>query len=260
MQLYLASSGRSNSEINKDTWVYGTTNCTFTGFNWMSNGWIINDDLETVLRLSGDARLNIPFNLFASDARANGFTLEIEFSTRNVENIEAVLLSCLQGNIGLQLTASSVAFSTELRSIASGNEIRTLFKDSEKVRISFVVEPRTQNKLIYMYINGILSGINQYEDVDNFTQPAPVGITVGSILATLDLYTIRKYNAALTSHQILQNYIADNGNIAEKVSIYTKNQIFDDYLNIDYTKVLNQLPCLTITGPLPLVKGDKQTV
>lgn len=260
LQLFLSAAGRSNAEINKDRWVYGSTSCLFNGFNWSSNGWVINEDSETVLRLSGDARLTIPFNLFASDARANGFTLEVEFTTRDVENIDAVLLSCLQGNIGLQITAQSIAFSSELRNIISGNEIRTLFKDSEKVRISFVVEPRIQNKLIYMYINGIMSGINQYEDVDNFTQPFPVGITVGSSLATLDLYTIRKYNAALTSHQILQNYIADTYSIAEKVRIYTKNQIFDDYLNIDYNKVLNQLPCLTITGPLPMVKGDKQKV
>ena len=46
------------------------------------------------------------------------------------------------------------------------------------VRVSFVIESGNDNKLIKTYVNGVLSGIAQYDNSDNFQQGTPVGITL----------------------------------------------------------------------------------
>lgn len=259
--LYLTSVGRSNYEsTGRDVWAYESGQGTLSGFNWLSNGWLPNSEGETVLRVSGDARVNIPYKLFQDDARNFGMTLEVEFKSFNVSDLDTTLISCVQNNIGLKITPQKVIFSSELMNEALGSAIENEYKDNEKIRISFVVEPRSVNKLIYVYINGVCSGITQYDNVDNFTQSSPVGITIGSSDSWIDIYTIRKYNTALTSEQILNNYIADTNLMSKKIALYNKNSIFDSYSNVNYSEIINRIPCLTIIGDLPLVKGDKKKV
>jgi WD40 repeat protein len=260
LDLYLTAAGRSNSEAEtRDEWVYGETVGTLTDFNWLSNGWILDNE-EMVLRVSGEARVNIPYKLFAGDPGSSGLTLEVEFKSRLVENLDTVLLSCFSGNIGFKITPQMALLATELMNEGSGSAFTTLFKEDEKIRVSFVVEPRISNKLIFLYINGICSGVVQYDSTDNFTQNNPVGISIGSNEASIDIYTIRKYSSALSAQQVLDNYIADTYSISERARLILKNDIFDAYSNVDYNKVVNTIPCLTVIGPLPSVKGDKKTV
>jgi hypothetical protein len=43
-----------------------------------------------------------------------------------------------------------------------------MFKEDERVRITLTIEPQTLNRFIKLYINGILSGVEQYKENDNF--------------------------------------------------------------------------------------------
>lgn len=258
LELYLTSMGRSNSENDKQEWSYQSVNAELTNFNFSNNGWIINEDGDTVLRLTGDARVVIPYQLFATDPRTNGMTIEFEFATRNVADFEAVLVECMNKDMGIQITGNKAILASEKKKGESA--ITTQFKEEEKIRVSFVIQSRSQNRLLYTYINGALSGLAQYDSDDNFVQSTPAFITIGSNRAGIDLYNIRKYKTALTTEQILRNYIADMPSMSQKLAQYERNDIFDDYSNISYSKVSKVMPCLTITGPLPAVKGDKQKV
>ena len=122
-----------------------------SGFNFASDGWQKDADGSTVLRVGGDARVNIPYQIFGSDCRQTGKTIELEFSTRTVMNYDAVILSCLSGGRGIVLTAQMVKLMSEQ------SEISMQFKENEHVRVAFVVEKRSENRLIYCYINGIMS-------------------------------------------------------------------------------------------------------
>ena len=68
---------------------------------------------------------------------------------------------------------------------------------------TFVTEKRTEHRLLYCYINGIMSGAVQYPVDDDFAQTSPVNISIGSNDCTMDLYCIRVYDNDLTRHQIL---------------------------------------------------------
>jgi hypothetical protein len=135
------------------------------------------------------------------------------------------------------------------------------FKENEHVRVAFVVEKRTENRLIYCYINGIMSGAIQYPVNDDFAQIEPVGISIGSNECTIDLYNIRVYDNDLTRTQILDNWIADTQDVEEMLSRYQRNQVYDAYGNIVKEQLPHDLPYLILEADeLPQYKGDKKTV
>lgn len=258
LALFLSSYGRSNSEANPDTWTYGTGNnaisATFSGFNWTSDGWVTDSDGITVLRCAGTARVTIPYKPFASDFKVTGKTIEIEFATRNVLDYDAVIMSCFSGGRGFKLTAQKALLQSE-QSIIS-----TQYKEDEHVRIAFVAEKRTENRLLYIYINGIASGVVQYDVNDDFAQISPVNISIGSSDCTIDVYCIRIYDNDLTRYQIVDNWIADTQVGSVMLERYTRNNVFDAYGNIVIENLPSDLPYMIISSTkLPQSKGDKQT-
>ena len=255
LALYLTSSGRSNAEASRSVWRYENIAAQLSGFNFASDGWQKDEQGVTVLRVAGDARVLIPYQLFGSDFRSTGKTIELEFATRTVMNYDAVILSCLYGGRGLFLTAQKVQLNSEQSTISMQ------FKENEHVRVAFVVEKRSENRLIYCYINGIMSGAIQYPVNDDFAQTEPVGISIGSNECTIDLYNIRVYDNDLTRSQVLDNWIADTQDVEDMLSRYQRNQVYDAYGNIVKEQLPHDLPYLILESEeLPQYKGDKKTV
>ena len=255
LSLYLSSYGRSNNEADPGTWSYGDIKAVFAGFNYASDCWQLDQDNNTVLRVAGDARLTIPYKAFAQDFRTGGKTIELEFATRDVMDYDAVVVSCMSGGRGFELTAQRAVLKSEQ------SEISTQYKEDEHVRVSFVVEKRAEHRLIYCYINGVMSGTVQYPTDDDFAQTTPVDISIGSNDCTIDLYCIRVYDNDLTRHQMLNNWIADTQDVDEMLNRYTHNNIFDAYGSIVIAQLPKDLPYLVLEAQeLPQYKGDKKTV
>ena len=255
LSLYLSSAGRSNTEENPGVWEYGDISAVFSGFNFTSDGWQLDDDNIPVLRVSGDARLTIPMQPFGKDFRTTGKTIEIEFATRDVMNYDAIVLSCMSGNRGISITPQLATLRSEQK------EITTRYKENEHLRLAFVVEKKAANRLVYCYINGIMSGVVQYPADDDFAQTVPVDITIGSRDATIDLYCIRIYDNDLTRHQVLNNWIADTQVVETMLERYSRNHVFDAYSQIVISQLPKDLPYLVLDGTeLPQYKGDVKTM
>ena len=255
--LYLHPHQRSNSEpVNqRSVWSYQNISANLQDFNWKTNGWLIDNDGVNVLRVNGDARITIPYQIFATDFKGTGKTIQFEFATREVSDYTAPILSCFSGNIGFQLTSQTVLFK------GAQTEISTLYKDNEHIRVSFVIEKQNENRLIYIYINGIMSRAIQYASGERFTQLTPVDITIGSDSCGIDLYNIRIYNNNLNRREILNNWIADTQIGATLLDRYNHNNIYDEYDNITISNLPNDLPYMVIEAPeLSQYKGDKKTV
>lgn len=251
LQIFLTAMNRSNAELEEQrkTWKYGDISAQLTGFNWSSNGW-----MNGALKLTGFAQAYIPFNIFDHDIRITGKTIEIEFETHNVTNLDSNLITCWDGKKGIKIT------STECHMVSEQEEVTVKFKENERMRISIVVDDMTTNRLIKTYINGVLSGISQYSLQDNFQQGIPVGITINEDREEIDVYSIRVYDSALTSRDVLNNYICDLTDINEKLIKYQSNDVYDIYGDISLAKLKSMIPILQITGDLPASKGDKKTV
>ena len=257
-KLYLSSYGRSNLEQNPAVWTYGEGQsqiaCTFSGFNWVSDGWLPDDEGITVMRVGGDARITIPYKPFETDKRTSGFTFEIDFATRDVLNYDSVILECMDNGRGIQMTSQKFTLTSE------GSSISMQFKENEHIRATFVVEKRTSLRLIYCYINGVMSGVVRYPTDDNFAQLTPKNISIGSSYSTMDIYTIRVYDNDLGMQQVEDNWIADTRDGSEMLDRYLRNNIRDTNGNVVISKLPSDLPYMVIScAELPQYKGDKKT-
>ena len=253
--LFLSSQGRSNQEADPSIWSYQDISAVLSDFNYTSDGWKRDEDGITALRVAGDARVIIPYKPFESDFRTTGKTIEIEFATRNILNYDAVIMSCISENKGFTLTAQKALLKSEQ------SEISTQYKEDEHVRISFVVEKRSEDRLLLIYINGIASGVVQYPQSDDFSQASPVNISIGSNDCTIDIYNIRIYDNNLNRTQILDNWIADTQVGSVMLERFTRNNVYDAYGNVVISQLPSDLPYMILEcEELPQYKGDKKTI
>ena len=253
--LYLNAQGRSNNEETRAVWQYNGIQAQMTNFNWVLDGWQTDSDGIRVMRLVDDARITIPYNIFERDFKSTGKTIEIEFATRQVADYSATILSCFTDNIGLKITPQSVQFR------GAQNEISTLYKDNEHIRLSIVVEKQTENRLVLIYINGVMSRAIQYASGERFSQMNPVGISIGSNDCGIDIYNIRVYDNDLNRMQVLDNWIADTQIGDVMLTRYTHNQVYNDAGEITIANLPSDLPYWILEATeLPQYKGDKKTI
>jgi len=78
--------------------------------------------------------------------------------------------------------------------------VNVRYADNDKVKISVVAD--TVSKLLYIYINAVLSGVERFSDRDVFSTGA-LGMIFNSDYCDLDLYTIRIYNKPLNFAEIV---------------------------------------------------------
>lgn len=88
---------------------------------------------------------------------------------------------------------------------AQQSSLATQYKENDHVRLTFVIESTAENRLMYMYINGVMSGVTVYPTSENFEQSTPQPILIGSSDATVDIYNFRIYDAALSRKQVVNN-------------------------------------------------------
>lgn len=253
--LYLSAQGRSNQEANPLTWIYENIEAEMTGFNLTSDCWQLDEEGITCLRVSGNARVAIPFEMLATDIRQTGMTIEIEYATRNVADYNTTILSCMSDNRGITITPQRASLSSEQ------TELYMQYKEGEHIRVSYVIDKRTEDRLVKSFIEGKLTRVTQYPTDDDFQQANPVGISIGSNSCTMDIYCIRVYTNNLSEEQILNNWIADTQVGVTMLDRYTRNQVYDAYGKIVISQLPSTLPYFILdAAELPQYKGDKKTI
>ena len=248
--LDLQAVGKNNNSVNKDSWTYGDYKTTFSNFKWNENsGWNNNR-----LVITQGAYIDINAAPLAGKATETGLTLEFEFSTRDVlDNDEVICDLTNDAGTGLKITASEVILKS-----AGGAEVNTKFKSEENIRIALVINKKSgvTNKLLaFIYINGIISGAVNYAATDNFISNKTIRFA-STDNAGIELKSLRFYNVALTSDQILNNYTLYRDTIEEMLEVYDKNNIYTKGTTDFSTDILaGQLPVMVITGDIPRLEN-----
>lgn len=351
LALSLTTQGRSNAEPSdqRQTWedVTNKIKCEMTGFNWSSNGWVTDTEGNSVLRISGDARVQIPYEPFKEDFKTRGKTIELEIATSAVRNYSSTIISCLDkartdfysaeasfvqaetrlkafdievdsnkikeqgltlGSHVLNYTTDGWVYEKKLVDLESWgitlkektlnvegtgedviyigdniiidyslqargfyvtpqvaafrsqqSSLSSQYKEEEHVRLTFVIERNTANRIIWMYIDGIASGAVQYPVDDSFRQLDSNIIELGSNDAILDIYNIRIYDNSLNSRQVVNNWIADTQDPVLRVQRFSRNNNYNDKNEIVIAQLPADLPYIIWDiQPLPEYKGDKR--
>ncbi|MGL6131971.1 MAG: leucine-rich repeat protein [Fusobacteriaceae bacterium] len=251
LELQLTAEGKSNSDLNKNTWVYNDIVSTLTNFNFNTNGWLSDDDENPCLRINSGATVEIPFKVFSKDLKTNGKTIEFEFKTTRVEDYDDSIIECLVGGKGIVINPQLAKISSDL------SHVSTQYKEAQRIKVTFVIQKSREDRLLILYSNGVLTGVTQYPTNDSFLQSTPQGIVLKANKCNLDVYNIRVYDNSLTEYQVLSNHMFDTPNIDDKIEMFNKNNIYNSVNEIEYNKVIEYIPCMTIIGKLPAFKGDK---
>lgn len=155
--LKLTAAGRSNAESEPAEWRYNDVQTVFEGFDWQSNGWT-----GDALKLTNGANIEIGYKPFANDATTTGATYEMELTCSNVTDRKGTVVDCMAGNVGFRLTTQEALMRT-----GAGSEVGTKFASGMTLKIAFVVQEKKGNRLMALYVNGILCGAKQYASTDS---------------------------------------------------------------------------------------------
>ena len=243
--LKLTAAGRSNAESEPAEWRYNDVQTVFEGFDWQSNGWT-----GDALKLTNGANIEIGYKPFANDATTTGATYEMELTCSNVTDRKGTVVDCMAGNVGFRLTTQEALMRT-----GAGSEVGTKFASGMTLKIAFVVQEKKGNRLMMLYVNGILCGAKQYASTDSLLQEEPTNIRITSESADVEVRNLRVYNRALGDDEELANYMVDRPTSDEMVVLFEKNQVMDDEgtdVDIDKLRAMGK-SVMRIVGDVNLV-------
>ena len=247
LYLNLDSQGRSNGEptYTRNVWEYKNSNntilkTTFNNFNWYNNGWIEDTNGISALRIANGSSINIQTTgVMQEDRLASGWTFEFRFKVRNVQSYRTLVnvtgtaddeqtssevianftdysfAQLYGGSVGLGLGPSDIFFK------GGGKVASVRYKEDEMINASIVIDNYGDaNKIIYIYINGIMSKVIKCDQNNGFKIDS-LGLEFNSNVCDVDLYNVRIYNRALNFSEVIQNYVVDEKNI----TLYDVNNI-----------------------------------
>ena len=243
--LKLSAAGRSNAESEPAEWRYNDVQTVFEGFDWQSNGWT-----GDALKLTNGANVEIGYKPFGNDATTTGATYEMELTCTNVTDRRGTVVDCMTGGVGFRLTTQEALMRT-----GAGSEVGTKFASGLTLKIAFVVQEKKGNRLMMLYVNGILCGAKQYASTDSLLQEEPTNIKITSESADVEVRNMRVYNRALGDDEELSNYMVDRPTSDEMVVLFEKNQVMDDEgtdVDIDKLRAMGK-SVMRIVGDVNLV-------
>lgn len=243
--LKLTAAGRSNAESEPAEWRYNDVQTAFEGFDWQSNGWT-----GDALKLTNGANIEIGYKPFGNDATTTGATYEMELTCTNVTDRRGTVVDCMTGGVGFRLTTQEALMRT-----GAGSEVGTKFASGLTLKIAFVVQEKKGNRLMELYVNGILCGAKQYASTDSLLQTEPTNIKITSESADVEVRNLRVYSRALGDDEELANYMVDRPTSDEMVVLFEKNQVMDDEgtdVDIDKLRAMGK-SVMRIVGDVNLV-------
>ena len=243
--LKLTAAGRSNAESEPAEWRYNDVQTAFEGFDWQSNGWT-----GDALKLTNGANIEIGYKPFGTDATTKGATYEMELTCTNVTDRKGTVVDCMTDGVGFRLTTQEALMRT-----GAGSEVGTKFASGLTLKIAFVVQEKKGNRLMTLYVNGILCGAKQYASTDSLLQAEPTNIKITSESADVEVRNMRVYSRALGDDEELANYMVDRPTSDEMVVLFEKNQVMDDEgtdVDIDKLRAMGK-SVMRIVGDVNLV-------
>ena len=207
---FIASAvNKTNSDTNKDIWI-GTDQDSMqievplVNFSYNDeNGWV-----DDQLLITGNSYVEIPVAPLSENAKY-GFTLDIEFLTKPIGIDDALVLDLWdeENNCGIKITTEELIMQSK-----AGNRCDLYFEENEVISAMFVIDRNEATAKIYL--NGVMceafhlsdyeaNGIDYLED---FTVNKNIKLGGSGYCA---IRNIRVYQVALTTNEIINNFIAN---------------------------------------------------
>ncbi|MDM1523853.1 CotH kinase family protein [Empedobacter sp. 225-1] len=247
----LSAKGRTNADDNRNEWSNKGITTTLSGIQFEGDGWQNN-----ALRLmnGGKAVINYAPLLVDNASTQNAFAFQTKIKVSKVTDTTKPLLTCMSGGVGFVITPEEAKFVTGGKS-----EVAMKFSSGQEYNIAFVSMPTALSNaseyetvntdMVFLYINGVLSGGVQRGSGDNIYQTGvPTYITMGNDNAILDVYNTRCYNSYLTHDQVLNIFMLDLSTVDEIMAKYKANAIIDSEGDVTVESLPDGARYVIITG------------
>ena len=251
MTLKLTAQGRSNSDVNREEWSYNGIQTVFEGFKWGGDGWT-----GEALRLTDTARATIQHRPLEQPEQnvTNAVAFIVKYKVSEVVDEDAEVIKCLDASgTGFVITAQEARMTTKGNStlsmkMAAGEIYEVAFVSFPKSTEGSSDYEKQNTEMVYLYINGIMSGSVQRATSDSIYQANPAYIELGSDGATTDVYLIRAYDTYLSDSQVLETYMIDQDSSDMMMSMYESNNVIDENGNVTVDSVPDGMRYIIVTG------------
>ena len=227
------------------------------GFTFSRDGWVTDNSGNRCLRVIGGQVLEIDYNPFMNWGTANSCTIEMSVATRNIvdENVP-VLRMCRYKQDGVnfegwEMKPLDAVFMTANKTDRLKQDI-WLQEDSQAhiaINILHNMYSITTNEgvkpvnMVRIFVNGIINREFAYEESTLGDNDQTVAANLRKIIigdknanADIDIYSIRVYKKALSSADILQDYVSNLPTATQKEALKLANDILGEDNTISYNK------------------------
>ena len=213
---------RTNGDTNRDVWIGydqddNPVNAQLYNFSFNSeSGWV-----DDQLLITGNSYVEIPVQPLANNAKY-GFTLDVEFSAKPVGADEAEVLSIWNEaeSCGIKITQEQVIMQSK-----SGNRCELYFTEDQNVNVIFVID--RNEKTAKIYLNGVMCSAFALSDytiddtsyLEDFTVNENIYLGGKNTNGYSRFKNIRVYEIALTSSEILNNFMSNEKDKTKQIEL-----------------------------------------
>ncbi len=214
--------GYSNSSADR---LWSNNNVTMTvsdNFDWVNGGYQIDENGDQYFCVKAGTNAVINYNLFADDPKKTGKEFKVIFRTKNIRKRDTSFLTCIDGNIGLDMKVEHAMVYN------SGGVLKSDYCEDTIIEYEFNINKDTDMPIVMSYEDGAPSKPYEYTETSSFKQSSPKPITIGSEDCDILIYRMKAYSISLTDTDIKNNFIADARNASEIIARYNRNNIYNE--------------------------------
>lgn len=228
------------------------------GFTFSRDGWVTDSNKNRCLRIIGGQVLEIDYNPFMNWGTSNSCTIEMSVAVRNiVDETTPILRMCRYKQDGInfegwEMKPLEAVFMTANKTDRLKQDI--WLQEDSQVHIAINIlhnmysittsEGVKPVNMVRIFVNGIINREFAYEESTLGDNDQTVAANLRKIIigdknanADIDIYSIRVYKKALSSSDILQDYVSNLPTVTQKEALKLANDILGEDDTISYNKV-----------------------
>lgn len=222
-------------------------------FDWSGGGYKTDEKGDTYFLIKAGTLITLDYNMFSGGLNANpsvnGAEMKVIFMVENVQDANAVWMSNVETtvnentgatvNMGIQMSAhegwlktnNASDSDTESGVAATNTYLYMPYSEEDIIEMDINIDvldrdDSTAKAFVMAYEDGVPSKAFVYDSSDRFYQYTSQPLKIGSDYCDIRIYRLKIYSAALTTEDIMRNFIADSRDSTTMLARYDRNSIY----------------------------------
>lgn len=261
--------GMSNNSADRE-WTNGTYSMVpSANFDWANGGYKVDDKGDPYFLIKAGTSVTLDYKMFDGGLESNpsirGSEMKLIFMTENVQDKDSIWMTNVEQtttevdgatqttNMGIQLSVhegwlkTNSASNTDVESedgadsvAATNTYLYMPYSEEDIIELDINVEAIDRDNdaakaFVMSYEDGVPSKAFVYDKNDRFYQYDPKPFVIGSDTCDVRIYRLKIYSSALTTEEVMKNFIADSRDSTTMLARYDRNSIYYNNEKNEYT-------------------------